>query len=240
VIHARHDQGQGFDKNYSPLFALGASLGLLRLFPYGAQILRHRMTPASFSLFGRRRIVIRCWTGDKCAAVAAQKGDRHAGAVLVSLRPNGRWSLDFVSDQVTDGRRFRILAIVGDCTRECLALVADIAPGKPAQNAFVESFNGRLRDELLNETLFSSLSRARAMLSIWRADYNRACPHSKLGWKTPAEFASTFTPRRALALRSAKSSAPPPIAPPVHKDIQTAAQTAKGFSNENRPYVGNA
>jgi hypothetical protein len=98
-----------------------------------------------------------------------------------------------------------------------------IAPGKPTQNAFVESFNGRLRDELLNETLFSSLSHARAMLNIWRADYNRARPHSKLGWKTPAEFASTFTPRRALALRSAKSSAPPPITPPVHKDIQTAS-----------------
>ena len=93
-------------------------------------------------------------------------------------------------------------------------------PENPTQNAIVKSFNGR--DELLNETLFSSLSHARAMLSIWRADYNRARPHSNLGWKTPADFASTFTPRRALALRSAKSSAPPPIAPPVHKNIQTA------------------
>jgi putative transposase len=125
---------------------------------------------------------------------------------------NQRWSLDFLSDAFTDGRRFRILAIVDDFTRECLALVADtslpalrvvreldaivavrsrpamivsdngteltsmamlrwsqerqvewhyIAPGKPQQNAFVESFNGRLRDELLNETLFISLAHPR-------------------------------------------------------------------------------
>jgi putative transposase len=129
---------------------------------------------------------------------------------------NQRWSLDFLSDAFTDGRRFRILAVVDDFTRECLALVADtslpglrvvreleaimawrgrpvrcvsdngteltgmavlrwcqelriewhyIAPGKPTQNAFVESFNGRLRDELLNETLFTSLAQARAVLS---------------------------------------------------------------------------
>jgi putative transposase len=125
---------------------------------------------------------------------------------------NQRWSLDFLHDQLSDGRRFRILAVVDDFTRECLALVADtslsglrvgreldnivarrgkpaacvsdngteltsmailrwsqetgvewhyIAPGKPQQNAFIESFNGRLRDELLNETLFGSLAHAR-------------------------------------------------------------------------------
>jgi putative transposase len=119
--------------------------------------------------------------------------------MLIPLKPNERWSLDFVSDQLTDGRRFRILTVVDDCTRECLALVADtslggvrvareldqliaargkpkmivsdngseftsnailswadksklewhyIAPGKPMQNGFIESFNGRLRDEL--------------------------------------------------------------------------------------------
>jgi putative transposase len=129
--------------------------------------------------------------------------------MLVPRRPDDRWSLDFVSDQLTDGRRFRILAIVDDCTRECLAPVADtslsgmrvgleldrlvadrgrprmivsnngseftsnailawadqnrvewhyIAPGKPMQNGFIESFNGRLRDEFLNETLFTSMA----------------------------------------------------------------------------------
>jgi len=64
-----------------------------------------------------------------------------------------------------------------------------IAPGKPQQNAFSESFNGRLRDECLNETLFTSLRHARMLLSAWRLDYNTVPPHSKLGGRTPAEFA---------------------------------------------------
>jgi putative transposase len=63
-----------------------------------------------------------------------------------------------------------------------------IAPGKPQQNAFVESFIGRLRDECLNETLFASLAQAREVLDAWRADYNRARPHSALANKTPEEF----------------------------------------------------
>jgi putative transposase len=184
--------------------------------------------------------------------------------MLVPLRPNERWSLDFVSDQLTDGRRFRILTIVDDCTRECLALVADtslggvrvareldrliisrgkpkmivsdngteftsnailgwadkanvewhyIAPGKPMQNGFIESFNGRLRDEFLYETLFTTLAQARVTLSVWRANYNGARPHSKLDWQTPSAFASTFHPRRDLALRCAKGSAPDHDAP---------------------------
>ena len=64
-----------------------------------------------------------------------------------------------------------------------------IAPGKPTQNAFVESFNGRLRDECLNETLFTSMAQARAVLVTWRQDYNTVRPHSKLGGRTPAEIA---------------------------------------------------
>jgi putative transposase len=158
--------------------------------------------------------------------------------------PNRRWSLDFVHDQMTDGRRFRILAVVDDCTRECLALVADtsisgtrvareldglvkrrgrpacvisdngteltsnaalrwadetgvawqyIQPGKPIQNAFAESFIGRLRDELLNETLFHSLPQARTVLDAWRADYNACRPHSSLGWLTPDDYARRWT-----------------------------------------------
>ena len=153
--------------------------------------------------------------------------------------PNERWSLDFASDCFTDGRRFRILAIVDDFTRESLALIPDtslsgtrvareldaliarrgrpkscvsdngteltsvailkwtqvsgvewhyIAPGKPQQNAFVESFIGRLRDECLNETLFGSLAQARAVLEFWRADFNGVRPHSALANRTPEEF----------------------------------------------------
>jgi transposase InsO family protein len=77
-----------------------------------------------------------------------------------------------------------------------------IAPGKSTQNAFIESFNGRLRDALLNETLFPSLHHARITLAVWRKDYNTERPHSRLAWQTPAEFAQTFTPQRGLTLRN--------------------------------------
>jgi putative transposase len=179
-----------------------------------------------------------------------------------ALAPNQRWSLDFVSDQMTDGRRFRILTVVDNCTRECLALVADtsisglrvareldwivqvrgrpesvisdngteltsnailgwadqagvawhyIAPGKPQQNGLNESFNGRLRDELLNETLFRSLPHARAVLETWRRDYNQARPHSKLGWLTPEAF-SALCGHTAGGAALREGSAPPALA----------------------------
>lgn len=219
-----------------------------------------------FRLYREEKLAVRRRGGRKRAI-----GTR--APMLVPLGPNERWSLDFVSDQFTDGRRFRILAIVDDCTRENLALVADtslsglrvareldrviaergrpkmivsdngseftsnailawadrtcvewhyIAPGKPMQNGFIESFNGRLRDELLNETLFSSLAQARAALAAWRADYNTTRPHSQLGWQTPMAFASTFTPRRALAPRHVTSTAPEPAASPARKGSKTA------------------
>jgi hypothetical protein len=90
-----------------------------------------------------------------------------------------------------------------------------IAPGKPMQNAFIESFNGRLRDELFNETLSSSLAQARIALRCCRADYNNARPHLQLGWKTPPEFAATCNPRRDRALRYAGGSASAPA--PTHR-----------------------
>ena len=96
-----------------------------------------------------------------------------------------------------------------------------IAPGKPMQNAFIESFNGRLRDELLNETLFTSLAQVRVTLGCWRADYNGSRPHSNLGWKTPSEFA--FTSIRAGIWRCATPRAPrqlPSLTPP-NRAIQT-------------------
>ena len=66
-----------------------------------------------------------------------------------------------------------------------------IAPGKPMQNGFVESFNGRLRDECLNEHLFDNLTHARRIIAAWKADYNHERPHSSLGGLTPAEYANT-------------------------------------------------
>lgn len=209
-----------------------------------------------FRLYREERLMVRRRGGRKRAI-----GTR--APMMIPLRPNERWSLDFAADQMTDGRRFRMLAIVDDCTRECLALVADtslsgvrvareldrllaergrpkmivsdngseftsnailawtdaarvewhyIAPGKPMQNGFIESFNGRLRDELLNETLFSSLSQARAALARWQVDYNTDRPHSKLGWQTPSAFASTFHPRRDQTLRNMNGSASAPAA----------------------------
>jgi len=90
-----------------------------------------------------------------------------------------------------------------------------IAPGKPQQNAFVESFNGRLRDELLNETLFTSLAHARAVLDARKEDYNTVRPHSGLGNLPPADYAKRSAPgmQRDGALRP-KGFAPHPVASP--------------------------
>jgi putative transposase len=202
-----------------------------------------------FRLYREERLTVRRRGGRKRAL-----GTR--APMLVPQLPNERWSLDFVADQFIDGRRMRILVVVDDCTRECLALVPDtsisgtrvareldrlladrgkpkmvvsdngteltsnailqwaddhniawhyIAPGKPMQNAFAESFIGRLRDELLNETLFRSLSHARAVLDAWRADYNTNRPHSRLGWMSPASYAAD---RRSAALRYTYGAAP--------------------------------
>ena len=90
------------------------------------------------------------------------------------------------------------------------------APGKPTQNAFVESFNGRMRDELLNETLFFGLSHAREKIAAWIGDYNTERPHSALGYLAPAAFAATLVPTTTAATGQAaaidKVSAACPIA----------------------------
>ena len=86
-----------------------------------------------------------------------------------------------------------------------------IAPGKPQQNAFAESFIGRLRDELLNETLFGSLSHAREALAMWKDDYNTIRPHSGLGNLAPVTYAKLSAGR---GLRYMEGSAPRPVASP--------------------------
>jgi len=90
-----------------------------------------------------------------------------------------------------------------------------IAPGKPMQNGVCESFNGRMRDELLNETLFFDLAHARAALARWAADYNERRPHSALRYQTPAAYAATFT---ATADRPSNPSQliRSPVAPQAH------------------------
>jgi putative transposase len=168
---------------------------------------------------------------------------RYRGVRVVAplpVRINQRWSMDFMTDALADGRRFRVLNIVDDFSRECLAsepgrsltgrhvmavlqrlirqraapeaILSDngpefcsrvvdawahaervqlqfIRPGKPVENAYIESFNGRCRDECLNEHLFVTIEEARIELERWRVDYNTARPHSGLGKLTPEEFA---------------------------------------------------
>jgi len=80
------------------------------------------------------------------------------------------------------------------------------------QNGFVESFNGRLRDEQLNETLIKSLPQARAVLVAWRRDYNEQRPHSKLGWMTPEAYASTLSGENGRDAALRWGSAPRPLA----------------------------
>jgi putative transposase len=72
-----------------------------------------------------------------------------------------------------------------------------IEPGKPVQNAFIESFNGKFRDECLNQNWFTSLEDARRIIEAWRVDYNTVRPHSSLGYKTPEEYAAAVTARPA-------------------------------------------
>jgi len=188
--------------------------------------------------------------------------------MTIPQEPNQRWSLDFVSDALTDGRRFRVFCVIDDFSRECLATVTDnsisgqrvvreldriaesrsyplmvvsdngteltsnailqwqeehavewhyIVPGKPMQNGFVESFNGRMRDELLNESLFRGLADARERIAAWVADYNEQRPHSALDYQTPVAarkslLASTPTATGRTAAKC-KVSAALPVAP---------------------------
>ena len=161
-----------------------------------------------------------------------------------AVAANQVWSVDFMTDALSSGRRFRTLNIVDDYTRECLAIEVDtslggmrvvrvleelkqrrglprqirsdngpefvsravdqwayeqglqwhtIQPGRPMENGYVESFNGRFRDECLNENWFCSLTEARAIIAAWRQDYNKCRPHSALGYRTPEEFAHDAT-----------------------------------------------
>jgi putative transposase len=167
---------------------------------------------------------------------------RALGMRAVTAKPsrmNQRWSLDFVSDAIADGRRIRMMTVVDEYTRVCLGIVVDtslsgarvsreldriidehgkpetilsdngteftshailkwslekkvqwdyIQPGKPYQNGTIESFNGKLRDECLNENLFLSLKEAERIVEDWRRGYNDERPHSSLGGKTPFEM----------------------------------------------------
>jgi putative transposase len=172
-------------------------------------------------------------------------------------RPNHVWAYDFVEDRTSDGRKYRMLNIVDEFTRECLSIkvarklnsmnvietladlfllrgvpghirsdqgpefiaeavkgwiravgasAAYIERGSPWENGYVESFNGRLRDELLNGEIFTTLREAQIIIEEWRRHYNRVRPHSSLGYKPPAPEAVAWPASPAV------ESAPPAIA----------------------------
>ena len=159
-------------------------------------------------------------------------------------QPNESWSMDFMADRLSNGKRFRILTIIDKFSRECPMLYADVSitaaklvqqleklrlkreipqsitvdngsefyshkldawayarsiklnfirPGRPMENGFIESFNGRLRDECLNSELFDALEDVRIKLEQWRCDYNLFRPHSSLNNLSPDDFIAKVT-----------------------------------------------
>lgn len=194
-----------------------------------------------------------------------QRRTRRLGS-SASLRQQARaanevWSWDFVEDQTENGSRLRLLTLIDEHTRRCLAIHADrsiravdaitvieaaigrygaprhirsdngpefiayairdwlgqkgigslyIQPGSPWEQAHIESFHDKLRDECLNRELFGSLREARVILEQWRVEYNERRPHSSLGYLTPGEFAARNNP----GLRSPSGLPAPRIAKP--------------------------
>ena len=164
----------------------------------------------------------------------------HRGPAPAPTGVNQSWSMDFVHDQLLNGRKFRVLTVIDKWSRESVLLEANVSltgqsvvealkllcetrlmpqtitidhgteftskafdewawgrgikldftrPGKPTDNSFIESFNGRLRDECLNANEFVSIDDARVRIEAWRQDYNQHRPHGSLGNLTPSEFA---------------------------------------------------
>jgi putative transposase len=177
--------------------------------------------------------------------VRRRKGRKRALGTRLPLpqadRINQIWSLDFMSDQLFDGRRIRLFGVMDQCSREGLRLTIDtslpsvrvireldqliavrgkpiciisdngteltsravlqwahdrgvewhyITPGKPRENGYTESLNGRIRDEFLNEQYFTSLTEAQQLAAAWLHDYNHVRPHSSLNYQTPVQFAA--------------------------------------------------
>ena len=225
------------------------------------EVLRHRLrelagqrkrfgSPRLHIMLKREKLVINHKRTERIyreEGLALRRKKRRKGAAGVrvmipaAMRANEHWSMDFVSDSIVTGRRFRALTIVDNYTHECPAIEVDtslggdrvvnvlerlsetrglpevitidngpefagkaldewayrksiklnfITPGKPVENAYAESFNGRLRDECLNTNWFMNLKQARNIIEDWRKDYNEVRPHSSLKNMTPMEYAN--------------------------------------------------
>ena len=222
----------------------------------------YRRVAALLRAEGRRvnvKRVLRLWRAEGLKVPRRQRKRRRLGSAEAgtqrrrAARRDEVWSYDFVFDQTADGRPLKILPVVDEYTRECLALVvgrsltaADVVrtlarivgergvpaylrsdngpefiaaavrgwlakagvatlyiePGSPWQNAYSESFNSRLRDELLNREVFGSLREAEVILEEHRRAYNHDRPHSSLGYVAPAVFASRLLPADQAPLGS--------------------------------------
>ena len=207
---------------------------------YGYLMLHHLLKKEGFVI--NRKHTYRLYTEEslQLRTKARKKQRRPRQPLTCPTAPNQRWSMDFISDQLSQGRRFRVLNVVDDYSRELVGqltsfsirgqqvahflsqlvetqgkpsqIVCDngpeftskalffwskesgvaltfIQPGKPTQNAFVESLNGKFRNECLNQHGFRSLEEARYEIGQWRAHYNHVRPHSSLDYLSPVEYA---------------------------------------------------
>ncbi len=191
-------------------------------------------------------------------------------------RPHKRWSMDFVSDSLHNGRSIRVLNVIDDCTRVCVAMevahsisgervgrtldraaakygwpesiVVDngpeftskaldlwawergiqlhfITPGRPVENCFVESFNGKFRNECLGQSWFTSLDHARELNHDWRRDYNQVRPHQSLGHLTPEQYELSLS--SGSPLRGSPAERLIPARPAGIGRINSQSQTCK-------------
>ena len=203
-------------------------------------MLHHFLRNEGLVVNRKRTYRIYCELGLQVRTKRRKKLQRPRTPMLLPCRPNERWSADFMGDQLANGRRFRILNIVDDYSRQCVGQIVDtsisgqrlarfldelsataglrkvlvcdngseltskamffwsqqrgtklhfIQPGKPMQNAFVESFNGTLRNNCLNEHRLEDLADARRTIDAWRHHYNHIRPHSSLGYVPPEQYA---------------------------------------------------
>jgi putative transposase len=239
------DRQEGLRQRLRELAAVRVRFGYRRLTVLLRREGWHVNAKRVYRLYGEEGLAVRTQPRKKLAS-------RPRVPLPAATRANERWSMDFVSARLADGRWFRTLTVLDLYTRECLALVPDrsltgvkvaetlnhvlrqrtaprsitvdtgsefvsramdlwayandvklefIRPGKPVENAFIESFNGRLRDECLNSHVFLSVVDARRQLDAWRDDYNRVRPHSSLRDRTPEEWAEAA--RNVTASREA-------------------------------------
>ena len=203
----------------------------------------HDMLRSEFPSVNHKKI-FRLYREQNLAVRKRNKGKTYRGVrtpLVAATHVNQTWSLDFVSDSLSTGRRIKCLTIADDFSHECVDIAVDLSmpgqyvtrvldraarfrgypqairtdngpeftcrvfmawmqsrgvehiliqPGKPTQNAYIESFNGKFRDECLNENWFESLAQAREVIAQWRQDYNEVRPHGTIGRTPPAAYAA--------------------------------------------------